>query len=147
MMTEASGVTESHPSPHRQQVTLASLWFGLFGAFAAWSIQVPLAYALVSHSCYPARMPLARPLLGMLRPLTIGISLVALGVAIASAAMAYRGWKRTGGEAPGQHLELLEVGEGRSRFMALGGVLTSVLFAVAIILTGAGVIAMSPCSW
>ncbi|MDQ2802823.1 MAG: hypothetical protein M3Y41_09110, partial [Pseudomonadota bacterium] len=50
-----------------------------------------------------------------------------------SAAVAWRIWRETRGERPGKTASLLEVGEGRTRFLALVGILMGLGFAIAIV--------------
>lgn len=54
-------MTSQHPAPGRHLVGLGALWFGLFGAAAAWSVQELVSFAVVSHSCYPDWHPRAAP--------------------------------------------------------------------------------------
>jgi len=134
-----------HPAPGRDRVSLGALWFGLAGAPAAWSFQLTIQYALTAHGCYPHRTPLATPLGHALGPV-IGIATVlAIAIALAAFGTALRAWRVTRDEVtPWSHAVLLEVGEGRTRFMAYAGMLASLLFlfgiglnAVASLLAGA----------
>ncbi len=40
-----------HPAPHRARLSLLILGIGVFGAPAAWILQMLLSYGLASHSC------------------------------------------------------------------------------------------------
>ncbi len=46
---------------------------------------------------------------------------------------AWKSWRATREEEGGEQEELLEVGEGRTRFMALAGMLLSALFGLAVL--------------
>jgi len=151
----AAAAAAGHPAPERERASLGALWFGFFGAPAAWTVQVLVNLALASHACFPALFPLAAPVTGGLRVITFAVSLVAVAVGTAATVVAWRTWRRTRGEhqhasgrgrehAPGS--ALLETGEGRTRFMALAGVLTSVTFLLVSILNTAAIFLVGPCA-
>ncbi len=173
-----------HPAPARGQASSAALWFGLFAAPAAWSVQTLVNYSLAAHSCYPALYPRGTPAFGGLWAVTLGVSLLATAVGVAAGRFAYREWTRTSGETGGgaggragaEHAlqgsqqgggsggsgrsdggdgggdgeptdvrAALEIGEGRTRFMAMSGILTSVVFVTASLLHGLSVFLVQPC--
>src|SRR5690348_9259343 len=117
-------VPRSIPVPAPATAGMPALWFGLFGAAAAWSVQELVSYALLAHACYPSRDPLATPATSAAWPLAVVVSLAALLVGTAAVLTALRIW-RGGAEAP--QIEA-RVGEGRVRFMALSGILVSSIF-------------------
>lgn len=148
----ASG--EGHPAPARREVRLSTLWFGLVGAPAAWSVQTLVNLPLSAHACYPRLTPLSAPMTAGLRGIAFVVSLAALALCLAAAAVAWRTWWRTRGEhqqGSGRGREhqpssaLLETGEGRTRFMALAGVLTSITFLVVSAANTAAIFLVSPC--
>jgi hypothetical protein len=152
----ANGSSEEHPAPARRDAALSALWFGFVGAPAAWSVQTLVNLSLVSHSCYPRLTPLASPATGGVRGIAFTVSLVALAVCLAAAFVSWRTWWRTreehqrGSGRAQQHQPssaLLETGEGRTRFMALAGVLTSVTFLVVSALHMSTIFLVSPCGW
>jgi hypothetical protein len=147
---------DGHPAPARSRVPLSALWFGFVGGPAAWAVQTLVNTPLSAHSCYPRLTPLSSPTTGGLRGIEFVVSLVALVVCLAAAAVAWGTWWRTRQEhqqgtgrgrqhQPGS--ALLETGEGRTRFMALAGVLTSVTFLVVSAMNTAAVFIVSPCGW
>jgi len=121
-----------HPAPHRARVGLAVLLFGMVAAPLAWNAQVLFSSALSGFVCYPHATPLAAPWLGGSRPIMIAVSIIGIVVAIAAALISWRSWRRTKDERPGSFHHLLELGEGRTRFMATVGMLTSALFLIAL---------------
>lgn len=150
--TEENG----HPAPARGRVPLSALWFGFVGAPAAWTVQTLVNTPLSAHSCYPRLTPLGTPTTGGLRGIAFAVSLVALVVCVAATAVAWRTWKRTREEhqqrtGRGREHEpgsaLLETGEGRTRFMALAGVLTSITFLAVSAAHTAAIFLVSPCGW
>jgi len=149
----SNGASVGHPAPERGHVALPALWFGIFGAPAAWSVQTLVNLSVASHACYPRLFPLTAPITSA-RGIVFAVSLFALVTCLAALAVATRSWRRTRGEhhaATGRAREhdrgtaALETGEGRTRFMALSGVLTSLLFLVASLVHTASVFLVRPC--
>ncbi len=166
-----------HPAPAREHANTAALWFGIFAAPAAWSVQTLVNYSLAAHSCYPALTPRSTPLFGGMWTVTLIVSLVATAVGVAAGCYAYREWTRTRGEtgasdgrgAADRALQgsqqgggsggaggvraggtpdvrsALEIGEGRTRFMAMSGILTSIVFVAASLLHGLALFLVQPC--
>lgn len=137
--------TAAHPAPARHTVALAALWFGLFGAPAAWSVQLMANYALVAHGCFPSAEPRSTPVFGGLWTVALVVSIVALLVAAAAFLVARRSWLSTREEHHGDREALLEVGEGRTRFMAYAGMLVSALFVLGVIMATIPLFILSPC--
>jgi hypothetical protein len=102
------------------------LWFGLFGAVAAWSLQELLSYGLVAHACYPDWRPRSLPAVAGLWSITLVVSAVALAWAGTAALASWWARRKTAMSGPDA--------SDRLRFMANGGLLVSgmVLFAVVL---------------
>jgi hypothetical protein len=122
-----------HPAPHRERAGLFGLWFGIFAAPIAWNLQLLVATAFSGHLCYPDQSQLGPQVgahlswvLALIDVLGIMVALVALGVAIGN-------WRRVRQEKGGSGRHLLDEGEGRTRFMAMLGIVNSLLFLVALI--------------
>ena len=154
MSTQASSPS-THPAPARVHVGLAALWFGLFGGPAAWSLQTLINLPVAAHGCFPRLEPLSSPIGGGVRASVIIVSVMALAICVAAAAVAFRSWRRTrdehqasAGSARGHApaTALAETGEGRTRFMALAGVVTSLTFVVVILVHTASIFLVSPCA-
>ncbi|MGH7634970.1 MAG: hypothetical protein ACRENC_14640, partial [Gemmatimonadaceae bacterium] len=60
-------------------------------------------------------------------------------------AVSWHSWRLTKGEHRGGHGALLDAGEGRTRFMAYAGMLSSGLFALAIILSSFALFIVPAC--
>ena len=75
----------------------------------------------------------------------IGADIAVVLVAAGAALLSYRNWERTRREAEGGPDQRLETGEGRTRFMSLCGMITSVGFAVAAAFTLVGAVALPLC--
>lgn len=135
----------AHPAPAAHGVARAALWFGLFGAPLVWSLQLLVNYALVAHACYPRSEPRATPVFGGLWTFTLVASLVALAVALGAGGTAWRSWRISRHEHRGDAGESLEVGEGRTRFMALAGMLMSGIFLLGIVMAAIPLFLVTPC--
>jgi hypothetical protein len=144
-----------HPAPARGSVALWTLWFGFLGAPLGWTLQTLANTAVASHGCFPQLFPLSSPTTGGMRGILFGISTVAIVSGVAALAVSFSTWRRTNGEHQEKSGEgarrhdpstaALETGEGRTRFMALSGVLTSFVFLVVIIAHTAAVFVVVPC--
>lgn len=127
----ATGAPENHPSARRRETSLPVLLYGLIAAPCAWITAQVFCSGLASRACHPKYEPLATPaFLGASAAHAAALFLAVL-ICCSGAILAYRAWKRTQGEHRGGSQTLLEVGEGRSRFMALAGLLTSLGFLLA----------------
>lgn len=137
-----------HPSPHRGRVSTTALLLALWLGPAAWIGQLMLTYSVASHACFPFDIPVSHaPAQDWLRErLALGaVNLVCLLIALAGVAVAYRGWRLTRWEKAGAPRVLLDVGEGRSRFLAECGVLSGLVFSAAILFHLAAIAAVRPC--
>lgn len=109
-----------HPDPHRHAVSVTSLLAALFVPPIFWAGNLMIDYALVGHSCYPGRVPLAVPSqgFGFVGPLTFAFHLITLAVIAGAFLLALRNWRRTGPPVGHAH-ELMHRGEGRSRYFSI----------------------------
>jgi hypothetical protein len=122
-----------HPAPHRDRVGLTALFYGLFAAPIIWAGNFMVDYGLASYACYPGGHPLqnAQPGLGFVYWLTLAFYLLTLCVCLSGFAVSYRNWRITGSEADGHHHDLMEKGEGRTRYLSIIGMAFGALFFVA----------------
>jgi hypothetical protein len=152
---DAARTTAGHPAPERGTVALWTLWFGFLGAPLGWTLQTLANTAVASHGCFPQLFPLDKPATGSMRGILFAISVVAIVVGAAALAVSLGTWLRTrsehqekSGEGARRHdrsTAALETGEGRTRFMALSGVLTSIVFLIVILAHTAAVFVVIPC--
>jgi hypothetical protein len=122
-----------HPSPHRGRIGVFALLFGMAAAPLAWDVQLLVSVSLSGHACYPRNTLLRSPLWSGTWPILLVVSMAGIVIAIAGGFVAYRSWLGTLDERPGSAHHLLESGDGRSRFMAMFGMLGSALFLVALV--------------
>lgn len=121
----------SHPAPHQHRVSLVALIFGISAAPAAWDAQLLFSTAFSGHACYPRDVLLNNSVWPHLWAILAAISVAAIVISIAGGIVAFQSWRQTREEKPGSGHHLLDAGEGRTRFLAMFGVLTSALFLVA----------------
>jgi hypothetical protein len=135
----------SHPAPAGHEVALTLLWIGLFGAALAWTLQELIGYAVISHACFPSWQPYRLPKGAGIWGVTAGLSLVLLVLGSAALATAYRSWIRTRPEREDSLHHQTEVGEGRARFMALGGLLVSGMILFTMVMNVIVLFLIDPC--
>ena len=136
-----------HPAPARGRVSSFQLWFGLFGAASAWTVQLIANYAIAAHGCYPRLVPLAAPVTGQASFATslILISVVTTLIGIAGLVVAITAWRRTSRETGGEAHWLLDTGEGRTRFMAAAGIMASAVFLFSMLFHLSAVLLLRHC--
>lgn len=109
---------------------LLALWFGLLGPPLIWAARFGTSYALVPYACdrdAPALLQV--------------VTLVALLATAGAGLTAWQAWRAAG---RGRRLELGEPA-GRTRFMALAGMLSSALFFLLIVAEGLALFFTDPC--
>jgi len=119
------------PAPQAGRVRPSVLLWGIFAAPVACALHTVIGVPLSRWSCPSDVLP--APNAGWVRPMLIAIGVVALLIALSGLAVGIRAWRRTHAEHRGGAAALLEVGEGRTRFLALWAVLISGLFAAAVV--------------
>jgi hypothetical protein len=112
-----------------------ALAFGLVAGPLAWGVHLVANYALASHACFPGAVPRAAlpPGSDWLLPLLIAIDLTVIAIAAVAALLSYRSWRSERQELSRNAGEVVDIGEGRTRFLSLWGMLTSVGFLIAIV--------------
>lgn len=134
-----------HPAPGRHQVGLGALWFGLFGAPVAWSIQELVSYAVVAHACYPNLQPQPTQSISGAWSIALIVSLLTLLIGLAAGVTAYRSWANSREERGNPEHHPLEHGEGRTRFMALSGLIVSSIFLLNLVMNAAVLFLVPAC--
>lgn len=109
---------------------VAALWVGFLGGPAVWFLHLVVSYSLVRYVCFTGAM--------WLMHLTTAVSLLAAGAVIW---LAWRNWQQTGRplDAGGGGME------GRSRFMALIGLLFAASSLLLIVVQGIPNFVLDPC--
>jgi len=142
------GSLSHHPAPQRERVSAFSSAFGLLGGPLAWFVHLCAGYGLASWSCFPKDQRGVAPLVGASWSGPVMVALLIAGVVIASASflVAWRNFNKTRGEGEGEQGHVSEVGVGRTRFIALWGMLLGGGFAVATLLDVAAFLVLPRCA-
>lgn len=135
--TDTAG--SAHPAPHRERASWAALTYALVGAPAAWFVHLLVNYGLADRAC-AAQAGLSA------RGAVMLVDLLALAVAAGAGVVAYGLFHRTRAEKEGSAHVLVEAGEGRTRFLAICGLLASALFLIAIVFDLTGPFMGLPCA-
>ena len=153
-MPPAAAPTASHPTPdagypapHRGQVSRLALWTGIFGGPLFWGVQLLVGYGLVAHNCYPEAIPHHRPVFAGTHGAVLLVSVVALAGTLGAGLVALRSWRATSDERGGQATHLLHNAEGRTRFMAMAGLIMSGLFLLGVLTAAMPLVVGRVCSW
>jgi hypothetical protein len=139
----------SHPAPARGEVRESLLWLGVFGAPVLWSLQLLANYATIAEGCSPAPDGHAALSIGGVRAAAWIVTAIAAAGALAAGLVAWQAWQRSKDERASPnaraHESLLEIGEGRTRFMACFGLLSSGLFLIAVLFAALSLLLVSGC--
>jgi hypothetical protein len=134
-----------NPAPAHYKVGRLRQWVGLLGAPCAWIAQMNLSEMLTSHACYPHDVPLQAPLWDWLHTALAGISIACFAVGIFTTGIAWNSYRRSKHEKAGGGAHAVETGEGRTRFLALMGIIASGIFLTGIVFTGVTLLLVSSC--
>jgi hypothetical protein len=130
-----TGAEQSHPAPHRHVV---DFWILVAAGSAApifWLGQLILGFLVSAQVCYGGPEPTEVASGAALRGAFYAFDAVALIAGLAGAAVSYICWRSVRNEKPGGENYALQAGEGRTRFLALWGMLSSGIFLGAIVFT------------
>jgi len=139
---------KAHPAPHRHEVGLGTLAFAVLAGPAAWSFRLLFNYGLASSTCFPDPWrglgpPSSNP--EWLRVTMLASEGVAILIAALGAVVAFHIWQSARHEAEGHAEHLLEVGEGRTRFLGLWGLIISIGFLVVDLFDAVGLMVLPSC--
>ena len=123
----------THPAPHRDKVNFWALMFGCCAAPIFWLGQLTLGYWISAQVCYGSDHPTVTDAPGALYSALIVFDAVAIVFAILGGIVSWMSWNATQDEKKGGAHEALHTGEGRARFMALWGIMSSLWFLGAIV--------------
>jgi hypothetical protein len=103
---------------------------GLFAAPTAWSLQLLVAYLVNGDQC---GVPLLSPDGNAAGPsiVVVGAGVLALVVCLGGLWAAFRTWRLTRNEGPGDRDAALTAGVGRTRFLGLCGLVAGGIFLAA----------------
>lgn len=147
-MTADDAALSPHPAPQRPPVTAVESVFGLIAGPLAWMAQLDLGYALANRSCFPKDERALLPLAGYAwawPAMGIGM-LAAVTIGLAALLVSWRAYRATRAEHGAGAHELIDTGAGRTRFLALWGVLLGGGFALASALSSVALIVVPRCA-
>jgi hypothetical protein len=135
-----------HPAPYRGSVTLLELAFGLTGGPLAWAVEFNVGYGLASWPCFPGDHRMHEVLYGYdwSWPALLALMFAATFVALAAMWVSWRSFQKSRAEPQGSSGRL-EPGNGRTRFLALWGVVFGGGFALTSLATGIAYLAIPRC--
>jgi hypothetical protein len=148
-MQNGSALAETqHPAPHRGNVSTTALLGALFASPLAWGLQLVINYSLAAHACYPGDIPLhdVAPGFHAARAIVLLLNLLAAAIALAGAGFSYRHWRATRTEQRGDAEHAVESGEGRTRFLALWGVMAGLGFFIGILFNTLALLMVPTCA-
>ena len=125
-----------HPSPQRMRLSPWALWFAILAAPLAWSIALLVNVPIAVHGCFPQDTALSVPIWSNMGLVVGVVVLIAVAISVAGGIVAWRNWHVTRSESEGSAHHLLEAGDGRTRFMAMTGMLCSGLFLLTLLFSG-----------
>jgi hypothetical protein len=114
-------------------LTTLLLWFGGLGGPLAWTAQLVIGYGAEEADCSRGGGSFDGA-----HPVNLAVSIAAGVATLLALAVAFALWRG----ARGQDVD----GRGRVAFMAVGGVLVSLLFLALIALTAVGTMHFEPCT-
>lgn len=127
-------MTVANPAPHHERVDHRWLFVALASGPAGWIVQLVGGYALASVACTARRAvgdPSGAAFAG--EPVwLIALNLAALAIVVAGGIFCRYVWNRTAAEKAGGPEAALTIGEGRTRFLAACGMMSSVGFVLAV---------------
>jgi len=119
----------SHPAPLRDRVSPWLLSLALFAAPAAWFVQLNISVLLGMNRCSGFPEDAASSLVtGGL----VAVGLAALLIVLLALWAAARSWNLSRSEMGGGHHSALTSGHGRTRFLALAGLIANSMFLIAV---------------
>ncbi len=139
-------MTHPHPAPHRHEVPPPVLWFGLLLGPLAWTVQELASYAITAHACFPARDQRFALPIGRAADWHHAVQVGTILLGVAALALALWGWRAISAAERAQPEHQAEVGEGRTRFMALAGLLVSGIFLLNLLLNAVPLFFLDGCA-
>lgn len=135
-----------HPAGKRHSVDAWALGFGLVGAPAIWSLHLIVNYALTSEVCSPGGVQAGTDTVADIQSTLLLNNAATLIIAALATFVAYGCWRAVQNEEHGSHHHLLEVGEGRTRFLAMVGMILGGGFFAATVFDTLAVLTVPICA-
>jgi hypothetical protein len=130
-------------APETRSVHFLTLLFGASVAPIFWAGQLMLGYAVTAYACYPGDHPVQVREGGALFNMVLVFDIVALTACAAGGLVSWRAWRKVRQDRDPRHT--LHTGEGRDRFLAMWGLLSSLWFFFAILFSTIASLTVTPC--
>jgi hypothetical protein len=130
-------------APETRTVHFLTLLFGASAAPLFWTGQVLLGYGITAYACYPGDHPVQITFGGAISDAVLAFDIVALIACAAGGLVSWRSWRKVR-EGHG-HRQTLHTGEGRDRFLAMWGLLSSLWFFFAVLFNTIASLTVTPC--
>lgn len=136
-----------HPAPQGDRLSTPMAAFMLLTGPLAWFVQLCVGDMLTGWSCYPGDIRLFAPLngYGWTYPAAVAILLACAALAALSGWVSWRKLQEVRHEREGGHRDLIHIGHGRTRFIALWSTIFGSCFAIAALVTLAAFALVPPC--
>jgi hypothetical protein len=147
-MTGLESRSTPNPALHAHSVAVRESFFALFAGPIAWFLQLCVGYGLASEACFRDGTRTVAPVssLQWTWPAMILITFAAVIVGLLSMLASWRAFSRTRAEATDDSHRLLESGSGRTRFLALWGMMLGGVFALTAAMTFLAFVTLPRCA-
>jgi len=145
-MNAGNASAGQHPAPKSESMGLAESFFAVFAGPLAWFVQLTAGFALATQPCFSggdAHAP--TPAAGWTHTAMVALVAACCMVALLASLVSWWAYQRTGDEGGGNHRHLLDVGTGRTRFLALWGVILGGGSAVVTLFTAVALVVLPRC--
>ena len=139
----SQAIDPAGPAPETRSVKFRTLLLGASAAPIFWLGQLMLEYGVTAHVCYPGDHPQSLAASGALFTALMAFDAIALIAPVAGGLVSWRAWRRSAADT--DHRHVLHTGEGRDRFLALWGVMSSLWFFAAILFNVIASVTVPPC--
>lgn len=141
-----TALLSQNSSRHSRLAEVGWLLFAVLAGPVAWGLQLLINYALASYPCFPRDVPRVTVAPGWQGAWSIILTLniIAALLALAGAVISHRKWRAARHEQINAS-STREAESGRTRFLALCGVMTGCGFLVAIIFNTISVFMVPQC--
>ena len=129
-------------APETRSVKFITLLFGACTAPLFWLGQIGLGYGVSAFSCYPGDHPVSSQT-NMLFDMLMVFDAVAILAVACGGLVSWQAWTAVAGSQ--SHRHVLHTGEGRDRFLAIWGLLSSLWFFFAVLFNTIASILVPPC--
>lgn len=132
-------------APETRNVSFLALLYGCTAAPLFWTGQLMLGFSVSAHACFPGDHPVSLASTGSLSTAIVVFDAVVLLACASGGLMSWTAWRRV--RQPGGHRHTLHTGEGRNRFLAMWGMLSSLWFFGAVLFNTIASLVVPPCTF